>query len=394
MWVYFLPALFSSLAFSLIIPEIPRLFYSFHFPLVNPKQSLALLFSSYALANFFGASLLGALSDRWGRKFVLLLGMAGVTLGYFCSGYAVYQKSYSLLLLGEILAGITSIHIPLIYAVVADRFDHREKRKQMGVIVLTLGFGYLLGPLCNGLLIQQSLSGSLFFIASLFQLGGLLTLLFCFQDRKFLSQKEKKISPYYAFASLKNVRKYSSLYFTWSVTFLMTLAWQAMMKFLQVALVERFSFSHRSVCLAYVAYGMGIIFSHFAIYPLFITRFSTIRGLKWVSSLLSLALCLFFFSFNRWLLFTLLFSFALGESCFRPYLADFVSEQSTRENYGEIFGIFHSLQSLVKIIAPQLSSFFSSRYSGSELLFSAVLMLIAALSFRFQEKRQLSHLSL
>lgn len=116
-----------------------------------------LTIGSYMLCWFFGAAFLGDLSDQIGRKKSLLICLIGATVGYVFSAIAVLCGSYSLLMLGRVIAGFTAGSQAIAQAAIIDLSEAKHKARNLGFILFFCSLGFALGPIIGGFLSASSL---------------------------------------------------------------------------------------------------------------------------------------------------------------------------------------------------------------------------------------------
>jgi len=135
------------LGFSLILPLLP--YYAKTF---NANQTVTgILIASYALMQLIGAPILGRLSDRFGRRPVLLLSVFGTFVGFLLLGFA---NSLWMLFASRILDGLTGGNLSVAQAYISDVTDEKSRSKGLGMIGAAFGLGFIIGPLTGGLLSQ------------------------------------------------------------------------------------------------------------------------------------------------------------------------------------------------------------------------------------------------
>lgn len=132
------------LAFSLVIPSLPGVVQDFG----GGGLALGLVFSSYSLAQFIAAPLLGRLSDRIGRRQLLLLALAGSVASLVLSGFAT---SLPLLLAARLLAGFCGGSISVAMAMLADFSDAASRTRVMGMGGASIGLAFTIGPALGAL---------------------------------------------------------------------------------------------------------------------------------------------------------------------------------------------------------------------------------------------------
>ncbi len=141
--------LIDVMGLGLIIPVFPNLLKQLSGSEVAGAQMLGIFTAIYAVMQFIFAPILGALSDRYGRRPVLLLSLLGVGLDYLLMYVA---PNLGWLLLGRIIAGITGASITVANAYVADVTKPEDRARNFGLLGATFGVGFILGPALGGLL--------------------------------------------------------------------------------------------------------------------------------------------------------------------------------------------------------------------------------------------------
>jgi len=135
------------LGFSLILPLLP--YYAKTF---NANQTTTgILIASYALMQLIGAPILGRLSDRFGRRPILLLSVFGTFLGFLLLGFA---NALWMLFASRIIDGLTGGNLSVAQAYISDVTDEKSRSKGLGMIGAAFGLGFIIGPVTGGLLSQ------------------------------------------------------------------------------------------------------------------------------------------------------------------------------------------------------------------------------------------------
>ncbi|MGA7807881.1 TCR/Tet family MFS transporter [Bradyrhizobium sp.] len=146
----FVTILLDTLALGLIIPILPKLIESF---VANDTASAARIFglfgTAWALMQFFFSPILGGLSDRFGRRPVVLLSNFGLAADYVLMALA---PSLAWLFVGRVISGITSASISTAFAYIADKTPPERRAAVFGKIGVAFGAGFILGPALGGLL--------------------------------------------------------------------------------------------------------------------------------------------------------------------------------------------------------------------------------------------------
>src|SRR5271166_164883 len=145
----FVTVLLDMLALGVVIPILPKLIESF---VANDTASAARIFglfgTAWALMQFVFSPLLGSVSDRFGRRPVVLLSNFGLAADYLLMALA---PSLSWLFVGRVISGITSASISTAFAYIADKTAPESRATMFGKIGVAFGAGFILGPALGGL---------------------------------------------------------------------------------------------------------------------------------------------------------------------------------------------------------------------------------------------------
>lgn len=149
-----LTVLIDMVAIGLIIPVLPPLVGSFTGSQADQAFWYGVVAFSFGIANFFGSPILGALSDHYGRRPVLLLGFTGLALSFFVTGMAT---ALWMLVAVRLVSGALQANAAVAQAYVADISTPQDRAKRFGMLGAMFGMGFVLGPVMGGLLGKHSL---------------------------------------------------------------------------------------------------------------------------------------------------------------------------------------------------------------------------------------------
>ena len=146
----FVTAMLDMLAFGIMIPVLPRLVESFvHGDVARAARIYGWFGTLWAAMQFLCSPLLGALSDRFGRRPVILISCFGLGTDFF---FMALAPSVGWLLLGRAISGMSSASISVSGAYVADITPEAQRARAFGILAATFGIGFVLGPAVGGLL--------------------------------------------------------------------------------------------------------------------------------------------------------------------------------------------------------------------------------------------------
>lgn len=166
----FLVVFVDLLGFSLILPLLPYLARTFD----ASDLQIGLLVAVYAAAQLVGAPVLGRLSDRLGRRPILLVSIAGNAIGFVLLGMA---HSLWLLFVARILSGLTAANISVAQAYVSDITEGKDRARGLGLLGAAFGLGFIFGPASGGMLSQFSFALPAFIAVGLCLVNFFLVLL-------------------------------------------------------------------------------------------------------------------------------------------------------------------------------------------------------------------------
>lgn len=169
LWIIIGIVLLNSIGFSIVLPLLPFLI-SQYLPSQQVVVGMSLLMSIFAVCSFFSAPVFGALSDRYGRKNILLISLFGSVIGYVLFGIG---GALWILFLGRIIDGLTAGNISILFAYIADTTEPNERAKWFGYIGAVMGIGKIGGPALGGLLGSISIGLPFFVTAVLILLSGI-----------------------------------------------------------------------------------------------------------------------------------------------------------------------------------------------------------------------------
>ncbi|WP_223787654.1 MFS transporter [Marinicella meishanensis] len=167
-----LVGLLGTLGIALPYPVLAPYFIDYpandltHFMGFHPKILLGICLAIYPLGLLLGSIYIGALSDGFGRKRVLLITLAGSVVGYGLTAWAVYQESFVFFVLARFLTGVCEGNISIARAIAAELHPHIDRTKALSMVYAATYTGWLLGPVFGGFLMVYG-------VAEVFLLAGL-----------------------------------------------------------------------------------------------------------------------------------------------------------------------------------------------------------------------------
>jgi DHA1 family tetracycline resistance protein-like MFS transporter len=375
------------LGFGLILPLLPYYAETYGATAVV----VGLLVASYAAAQLVGAPLLGRLSDRIGRRPVLILSVTGTLVGFLLLGFAdplgrllsslVAPQSANLMIIGvlflsRIIDGLTGGNITVAQAYIADVTDEQNRAKGLGLIGAAFGLGFIIGPATGGTLSQWGYSLPAFVAASVSAMN--LILIFFWLPESLTSERREAASlrhrpPFTLNALLQalNRPKVGPLLY---VRFFYGLAFATFQSIFSLyAQAIGLNSQTTGYVLAYV--GLLSVVVQGGLIGVLTRRFREnwliITGL-W---LMAGALLAWAFTANLWLLLVVLLPLALSGGVLNTVIQSAISKSVSREDVGGMLGISASLEAATRVIAPSVGGYLLQNLGiWAPGVFSAVLM--------------------
>lgn len=363
----FLIVLVDLLAMMMIVPLLP--FYAQRFG-ASPVE-IGLLASSFAVCQLVAAPLLGRLSDRVGRRPVLVLSQLGTCLGFVLM---LFATKLWVLFLARVIDGVTAGNLPIAQAYIADATPPGARARAFGIIGVAFGLGLVLGPAASGLLASYDWNYPILCAAALSFLSMIVT--WTVLPPETARSTEERAGALSTLTGYFKSRAVAPLLLQF---FVFVFAFAYFAQGLGLFAQGRFTYGPTEIgyLMAYCGV-LGIVIQGFLIGRL-ARRFGEARlarlgFLADAGGYLALGLAT---TPEGLVAACTLFSF--GNSTLRPSLTSLISQRVRREDQGAVLGITGSLQSVGQIVAPPLGGLLIER--GWLTGWGVVLAAIAGLGF-------------
>ncbi len=353
----FLTILFDLLGFGLIIPVLaPLVLYNevgiipASFTMEDKKIVFGLLMAIYSLAQFFSNSILGAISDRIGRRKTLLFSLVFTLLGYVLLTGGIHAKSLVLVFLGRLLPGIAAGNIGICYSAIADVSTPETKTRNFALIGVAFGLGFVIGPFVGGILSDKSIVSWFYydtpFFATVFlSLINLIVTYFNFEE----TLKVKTNKKLTIFTGLKNINKaflHPSLRSLYIVVFLYNLGFSFFTSFLTVFLIDKFQFNQQQIGMTFGFLGICIIVGQGYIVRKLSKKWSPEKMTISFLPVLAIAIFALLFPSNYHAIYFILPFISIAYSAANSSATALISNYAGPSIQGEIMGITMSLNAL------------------------------------------------
>jgi MFS transporter, DHA1 family, tetracycline resistance protein len=389
----FITLLIDITGWGIIIPVIPKLIEE----LIQGDISEAAKYGgwltfAYAITQFLFAPIVGNLSDKYGRRPVLLLSLFGFSLDYLLLAFA---PTITWLFIGRIIAGITGASITTASAYIADVSTPENRAKNYGVIGAAFGLGFIIGPVIGGLLGQYGARVPFYAAAVLCMLNFLYGYFILPESLSKNHRREfdiKRANPIGAFIGLKKYPKLLGLMFS---TFLLYIASHAVQSNWSYFTMYQFKWDEKMVGISLGIVGLLVGIVQGGLIRWINPKLGNEKSIYVGMGLYTIGMFLFASATESWMMFAFLVPYCLGGIA-GPALQAIISMQVSPSEQGEIQGTLTSLMSASSIIGPPLMSlvfyYFTHKeapfqFAGAPFVLGGFLMLVSTIIAYYSLKK-------
>ncbi|MFN2532069.1 MAG: MFS transporter [Pyrinomonadaceae bacterium] len=353
--VIFTTVFIDLVGFGIVIPVLP--FYAEGTAFNATPRTVGLLFASYSIMQLIFSPVLGRLSDKYGRRPVLLSSILGTGLGFLILGFAT---TVSMLFAGRILDGITGGNISTAQAYIADITTTEDRAKGMGLIGAAFGLGFIFGPAIGGVLTRWGIHVPFFFAAALCFANSVL-LFFRLPETVTKDHPARNLaSGGRGLAQLLTSIKQPRLGFVLTIYFLFIVAFSIMTTSFSLYTMFRFGYDaqHTGYLFAYV--GLIAVIIQGGLIGRLVKKFGELPLV--ITGALFFTLSLFAVPFVSPVaggLAALLIGggvFSMGNSLATPALTSLASKSVGPAEQGTVLGVTQSIASLARAVGPSLAA--------------------------------------
>lgn len=344
--------LVNMLAFGIVIPLLPYLADRTG----ASEFQIGLLVAAYPLAQLVGAPLLGRLSDRFGRKPILLISIFGTAIGFVV---LALSNSLVMLFVARIIDGLTGGNINVAQAYIADVTDHAERGKAMGLIGAAFGLGFVIGPVTGGLLSGISYSvpawvGAAISVLNLLAVALLLPESLSSEARARLVALKRKVFDLAVLRRAVTHRRVGPILTIRAVTGVSFALFETVFSLWALAALG-FSASQTGIFLGYI--GVLSVIVQAGLIGRLTKRFSDDTLLLSGVSLTGVSLLAWAFVPNVPLLVLVIAPLSLGLAVSQTVMTSALSKAVDADEVGGVLGAQTSIMSLTRVVAPIIGGF-------------------------------------
>jgi DHA1 family tetracycline resistance protein-like MFS transporter len=394
----FITLLIDVMGWGLIIPVMPKLIAQLKHIEINDASAYgAWLLFAYAFTQFLCAPLIGNLSDRFGRRPILLCSLLGFGIDYI---FLALAPGYGWLFIGRVIAGFTGASFTTAAAYIADISTAETRAKNFGMIGAAFGLGFIIGPALGGLLAGFGIRAPFYAAAGLCLLNflyGYFVLPESLDKEHRRAFEWKKANP---LGSLKFLRKAPTIAGLALVYFLIYLAAMAVQGNWNYFTMYRFHWTEKLVGISLAVVGLLVGVVQAGLTRIVNPKLGNEKSIYVGLLLYTLGLILFAFATQGWMMFVFLVPYCLGGIA-GPALQSTMAGHVKQNEQGALQGALTSLMSVTTIIGPlimnNLFTYFTHKnapfyFPGASFFLGAIFMLsstVISYSVFSKEKHQL-----
>lgn len=359
----FITILIDVIGLGIIIPVLPKLIEQ----MTGDNLSVASKYAgwltfAYASMQFLFSPIIGGLSDRYGRRPVLLFSLFGFSIDYLLMGFA---PTIIWLFVGRLISGLTGASFTTATAYIADVSPPEKRAQNFGLIGGAFGLGFIIGPVIGGLLGHYGARIPFFAAAGLAMMNAIYGYFILPESldkehrRKFDWKRANPVG------SLKQLNKYPlilSLVVSLVFIYIASHATQSTWTFYTM---EKFGWNEKMVGYSLGFIGLMIALVQGGLIRLIIPKIGQKKSIYIGLSLYVIGFVCFAFATKGWMMFAFVIPFSLGGIC-GPALQGVMSEQVPANEQGELQGALTSLISVTSIVGPLLMTYLFSYFTGPQ----------------------------
>jgi len=378
----FITILIDCIGFGIIIPVLPNLIKELSGkPLAVASEYGGLLLVAYAVAQFIFAPVVGGLSDKYGRRPILLISLFGLGIDYIFLSFA---PTMAWLFIGRIIAGITGASFTTAMAYIADISTPEKKAQNFGMVGVAFGLGFIVGPMIGGLFSNMGLRVPFMISAGLALLNWLYGYFILPESLSKEKRREfswKRANP---IGSMVNASKYPAIIGLVLALLLLYIASHSVQSNWGFYVMEKFKWDSSMIGYSLSIVGVAIAIVQGGLIRIIIPKIGNKNAIILGLILYIIGFLCFAFAPNGLMMMIFILPYCLA-GIGNPSMQTIISNQVPENAQGEIQGIVTSMQSLGAILGPFAMAYIFAHFikrdnglyfPGAPFIFSAILTLI------------------
>jgi DHA1 family tetracycline resistance protein-like MFS transporter len=351
------------------------------------------LLATYPLCQFIMSPILGQLSDRYGRKKILIISILGTAISYLLFGLAILYKNIPGLFIARIIDGISGGNISIAQAVIGDISTPEKRARNFGLIGVSIGIGFIMGPAIGGILSSPNVY-YLFDAATPFWFAAILAFINCWLIHKNFNETLRfvKTSEIYLTKSIMNIRQIFSLGKLKNIIFVMFLynfGWSFFTAFWGVILAQKFDYSQTQIGLFFAYLGVMIVLAQGGVVRRLSGKANEVIVLKIALLISGLSLSVYHFTSKNHveLIYWVTPLLAIGSALVKSFSSSLITKLANENRLGEAMGINSSSNALAQVFPMLCAGYIAYFNVESTVLFGSITIVLSWLLFIVLSKR-------
>ncbi|MEN9973573.1 MAG: hypothetical protein RIS20_1920 [Bacteroidota bacterium] len=352
----------DSIGLGIIIPSFPTLVSeTANVPISQASQYFGWVMGAYAFMQFLFSPLIGNLSDRFGRRPILLISVLGMSLDYLVMYFA---PDLWWLVIGRAVSGIFGASFTSASAYIADISTPDKRAQNFGMIGAAFGIGFVIGPAIGGLLSDFG-ARTPFLVAAFFSMANFIYGFIVLKESLPVENRRafewKRSNP---FGALQQIKRFKKLKFLFLVSFLTILTTMCVHSTWNFYSMEKFGWTTKEVGISLAVVGVCFGVVQGALTGKIVAKFGQKNAAKLGLFLSIFVLIGMGLIYQGWMMYAIILPYAFT-GIVDPAIRSIISGQVQSNEQGELQGIFTSLMSLAEIIGPPLFMWFYYNFKSS-----------------------------
>lgn len=394
--VLFFTIFLDLIGFGILIPVIPIL-------LADPRSPEFLLPAGWTLSQgfillgyltavfpffqFIAAPILGQLSDRYGRKPILAISLAGTCLSYVLFAIGIITKNIPLLFIARAFDGITGGNFVVAQAAIADVTTPENRVKTFGLFGAVFGLGFILGPYIGGKLSDPTFvswfnSATPFWFAAILSFLNVLSVLWVFQETNQHISKDKALRWNKSLQNIGHAYAARPLRAIFATNFLVQAGFTFFTTFASIFFITRLGFTQGNIGDYFAFIGLCSVFAQGLVVRPLSGKVKPQTVLRIAIFMQGVMLLIFTLLHAPWQLYLVTPLFSLFTGLVQANSNGLISNSVAPTIQGEVLGINGSVQALAQSIPPVLSGYIAASLTPTTpLIIAGIVIIVGALTF-------------